>query len=173
MGETFTLNLQHGTRAKNYQFAFTEPYLFNLPANFGIDIFKTYLPLPLPVYARGGGLQRFHLGPLLELLGDIAGLQHGERLHQRCQRELPVHEYLLLPTIIPKARDASPPSLPTLYYSTVDSPIFPSSGSKFLASYRYSGGFLGGDIYLHKLKLEVGQVPAPVEAARAGPACRV
>jgi outer membrane protein insertion porin family len=44
---------------------------------------------------------------------------------------------------------------PTLYYSTVDSPIFPTSGSKFLANYRYSGGFLGGDIYLHKVKLEL------------------
>ena len=47
--------------------------------------------------------------------------------------------------------------MPTLYYSTVDSPIFPTSGSKILASYRYSGGFLGGDIYLHKLKLEAVQ----------------
>ncbi|MDD8013825.1 MAG: outer membrane protein assembly factor BamA, partial [Acidobacteriota bacterium] len=53
MGESFTLNLQQGTRAKNYQFAFTEPYLFNLPANFGIDIFKTSYKYPY-MYTREG-----------------------------------------------------------------------------------------------------------------------
>ncbi|MBN2345698.1 MAG: outer membrane protein assembly factor BamA, partial [Candidatus Aminicenantes bacterium] len=53
MGETFTLNLQHGTRAKNYQLAFTEPYLFNLPANFGFDVFKTTYRYPY-LYTREG-----------------------------------------------------------------------------------------------------------------------
>ena len=58
MGESFTLNLQQGTRAKNYQFAFTEPYLFNLPANFGIDLFKTIYHYP-SLYTREG--QGFNL----------------------------------------------------------------------------------------------------------------
>jgi len=43
---------------------------------------------------------------------------------------------------------------PTLYYSTVDSPLFPTRGVKYLLSYRYSGGFLGGDVNMHKTKLQ-------------------
>ena len=43
---------------------------------------------------------------------------------------------------------------PTIYYSTVDSPIFPTSGTKYLVNYGYSGGFLGGDISMHKIKLQ-------------------
>jgi outer membrane protein insertion porin family len=36
----------------------------------------------------------------------------------------------------------------------VDSPIFPTNGSKFLINYRYSGGILGGSVNMHKLKVE-------------------
>ena len=85
MGESFTLNLQQGTRAKNYQFAFTEPYLFNLPANFGIDIFKTSYRYPYMYTRDGEGFNISAVGPLLDLLGRIAGLQHGEHRDQRRQ----------------------------------------------------------------------------------------
>jgi len=43
---------------------------------------------------------------------------------------------------------------PTIYYNTVDSPMFPTSGTKYLLNYRYSGGFLGGTVNLHKVKFE-------------------
>jgi len=43
---------------------------------------------------------------------------------------------------------------PTIYYSTVDSPIFPTRGVKYLINYRYSGGFLGGQVNMHKYKLQ-------------------
>ena len=39
-GETFTIQAQQGSRAKNYQLAFTEPFLFDRPMTFGVDIFK-------------------------------------------------------------------------------------------------------------------------------------
>jgi outer membrane protein insertion porin family len=43
---------------------------------------------------------------------------------------------------------------PTLYYSSIDSPVFPHFGTKLLFSYRYSGGLLGGDVNLHKTKFQ-------------------
>ena len=38
-GETFTIQAQQGSRAKNYQIAFSEPFLFDRPMTVGIDIF--------------------------------------------------------------------------------------------------------------------------------------
>lgn len=153
MGETFTLNLQQGTRAKNYQFAFTEPYLFNLPANFGIDLFKTTYQYP-SLYTREG--QGFNLstsarfwtywGTSLVYSMEDVSISDVNQDYQF------LNSYQYYYYTEGKRRISA--LMPTFYYSTVDSPIFPTSGSKFLASYRYSGGFLGGDVYLHKIKLE-------------------
>jgi outer membrane protein insertion porin family len=154
MGENFTLNLQQGTRAKNYQFAFTEPYLFNLPANFGIDVFKTTYRYPY-MYTRDG--QGFNIsssarfwtywgGSLVYSLEDVAISDVNS-------------DYAFSSSYwyyyYSEGRRRISAISPTLYYSTVDSPLFPSSGTKVLATYRYSGGFLGGDVYMHKLKLEL------------------
>ncbi len=38
-GETFTVSAQQGDRAKNYQVAFTEPFLFDRPITAGVDLF--------------------------------------------------------------------------------------------------------------------------------------
>jgi outer membrane protein insertion porin family len=38
-GETFSVTAQQGDRAKNYQLAFTEPFLFDRPMTAGIDVF--------------------------------------------------------------------------------------------------------------------------------------
>jgi outer membrane protein insertion porin family len=42
-GETLTLSLQQGSRAKMYQLAFTEPFLFDRPITAGFDVFKREL----------------------------------------------------------------------------------------------------------------------------------
>ena len=42
-GETLTLSLQQGSRAKMYQLAFTEPFLFDRPITAGFDLFKREL----------------------------------------------------------------------------------------------------------------------------------
>ena len=38
-GETFSVSAQQGNRAKNYQVAFTEPFLFDRPITAGVDVF--------------------------------------------------------------------------------------------------------------------------------------
>ena len=38
-GETFSMSAQQGDRAKNYQIAFTEPFLFDRPITAGVDVF--------------------------------------------------------------------------------------------------------------------------------------
>ena len=42
-GESLTLSLQGGSRAQNYQVAFTEPFLFDRNITGGVDVFKRQL----------------------------------------------------------------------------------------------------------------------------------
>ena len=42
-GESLTLSLQVGSRAENYQVAFTEPFLFDRNITGGVDVYKRTL----------------------------------------------------------------------------------------------------------------------------------
>jgi outer membrane protein insertion porin family len=154
MGETFAINLQSGTRSKQYSVSFTEPYLFNLPASLGISVHKTRLRYPL-LYTRNGegfGIStsfrfwRYYGASLGYSFENIEISDVNESL------DLFSNPYYYLYYYEGKRKISS--LSPTLYFSTVDSPIFPSKGAKYLINYRYSGGFLGGDINLHKLKIQ-------------------
>jgi outer membrane protein insertion porin family len=152
LGETFSLNLQQGTIAKTYQIAFTEPYLFNSQASFGIDVSKTYYRYPNLYTRQGEGFNvssatrfwKFWGASMVYSWENVAISDVNENYMQNSYYS---YYYTDGKRVISAIS-------PTIYYSTVDSPIFPQSGSKFLATYRYTGGFLGGDIYTHKLKLE-------------------
>ena len=50
-GESLTVSLQGGSRAQNYQLAFTEPFLFDRNITGGIDVFKRRARLHRPVHA--------------------------------------------------------------------------------------------------------------------------
>ena len=153
LGETFGINLQTGTRTRNYQVSFTEPYLFNLPANLGIEVFKThYNYIDLYTQSTEGftistGARLWHY-----LNGSFAFSNQWIAISDVNEEYFPEGSYYWYYYQAGSRRVSS--FTPTLSYSTVDSPIFPSSGVKYLASYRYSGGFLGGDVNLHKVKLE-------------------
>ncbi len=57
-GETFTVSAQQGSRATNYQLAFSEPFLFNRPQTAGVDLFIRELEY-IGLYtqkSRGGNL---------------------------------------------------------------------------------------------------------------------
>ncbi|MBN1197049.1 MAG: outer membrane protein assembly factor BamA [Candidatus Aminicenantes bacterium] len=153
MGETFALSFQQGTRSKNYRFAFTEPWLFNSPASLGIEVYRTSYEFPALYTQHSEG---FNISTSTRFWR-----YWGASLVYSLQR-------IEISDIDPDLDFSNPYSYyyytggkrtlsslsPTIYYSTVDSPIFPRSGTKYLANYRYSGGFLGGDIDLHKVKLE-------------------
>lgn len=45
-GETFSVAAQAGSRAQNYQVAFSEPFLFDRPITAGVDVFKREIRYP-------------------------------------------------------------------------------------------------------------------------------
>jgi len=153
LGETFALNLQSGSRTKNYRLAFTEPHLFHLPASFGFDIFKQSFNYPNYYKREGVGFNlmtsfrfwRFWGASLVYSFEDVSISDVNDDINWQ-------NSYTFYYYTEGKRKISS--FSPTVYYSTVDSPIFPSSGTKYLLNYRYSGGFLGGDINMHKFKFE-------------------
>ncbi|MCK4835008.1 MAG: outer membrane protein assembly factor BamA [Candidatus Aminicenantes bacterium] len=153
LGEKLTLNISSGTRAKTYRLAFTEPYLFNLPASLGANIFKTSFRYPSLYTKEGQGFNIISSFRLLKFFG--AALMLGSEkieiseINEDLEWTNPYSYYYYT-----EGKRTINSFSPTVYYSTVDSPLFPSSGTKYLLNYRYSGGILGGDIYLHKYKFE-------------------
>ena len=153
MGETFALNLQQGTIARTYQFAFTEPYLFNSQASAGIDISKTYYRYPNLYTREGEGFNVSVATRFWRFWG--ASVVYSWENVSISDVNSAYGQNAFYSSYYSEGKRVISAFAPTLYYSSVDSPIFPRSGNKFLASYRFTGGFLGGDIYTHKVKLEL------------------
>jgi outer membrane protein insertion porin family len=154
MGETLSVNLQSGTRAKQYRLSFTEPYLFNLPASLGFSVHKTNVRYPFLYTRKGEGFNlstsfRFMRYYGASLFYSFENVEMSDVNEQLINTNNPYYYYYY-----GEGKRTISALSPTLYYSTVDSPMFPTRGTKYLLNYRYSGGFLGGDVNLHKTKFQ-------------------
>ncbi|UCH92223.1 MAG: outer membrane protein assembly factor BamA [Candidatus Aminicenantes bacterium] len=147
-GETLAVTLQTGTRSKQYSLSFTEPYLFDLPANLGFSVHKTAVDYPGLYKREGEGFSIFTSARFARFFG--AALNYSFENVKTSE----VNEDLLVTNPFYYQVGKISAISPTIYYSTVDSPIFPASGTKFLFSYRYSGGLLGGNVNLHKTRFQ-------------------
>ncbi|MBP1634419.1 MAG: bamA 2 [Acidobacteria bacterium] len=158
-GETLTLSIQAGSRAQNYQVAFTEPYLFDRAITGGVDVYKRELRYisQFTQSSYGGNLifgfpvrdfTRMFLNYSYEnvrvkdvnpifLTGDILA------------RYPYLAEYLLIAQ--GGSRTVSK-VVPSLVHNTVDDPIFPKSGKRYTVSVDLAG--LGGDTNFYKPRVE-------------------
>jgi outer membrane protein insertion porin family len=158
-GETFTVSLQAGSRAQNYQVAFTEPYLFDRAITGGIDVFKRELRyisqftqssyggniifgFPVRDFTRMfvnysyENVRVKDINPIFTTPEYIAGNPY-------------LADYLLLDQ--GGARTVSK-IVPSLVHNTVDDPIFPKSGTRYTVSVDLAG--LGGDTNFYKPRVE-------------------
>lgn len=153
-GETFAVNLQSGTRSKNYSISFTEPRLFHLPASMGINVHKTSLEYPM-LYTRKG--QGFGLSTSVRFwryYGASLGYSYEDIEISDVNESLNLENNPYYYYYYSERKNTISAISPTIFYSTVDSPIFPSRGTKYSFNYRFSGGPLGGDIEMHKVKAQ-------------------
>jgi outer membrane protein insertion porin family len=153
-GETLDLTLQQGKRVKNYSFGLTEPYVFDQPMTLGFNIFdrKIIIPYLYNQFAKG------------------INLIYGTRLYEywkfnlnytfeKTTLEVPTYEtehgtsYYYNPYFYPGTYFVSAIE-PVIYRSTIDSPLTPSRGSMYMASLKYAGSFLGGQVHLVRPKVE-------------------
>lgn len=154
-GENLEVTAQYGKRIKNYVFGFSEPYLFDYPISLGFNIYNRYIILPYLYNRKGKGVD-FIVGARIK--GYLrANLTYS---YEYVDIKLPEGQddsYYYDPvyySMFGLGNYAVSSLNPTIYRSTVDSPLTPTRGTLYLASMKYAGSFLGGEIDLIKPRFE-------------------
>jgi outer membrane protein insertion porin family len=158
-GETFSVNLQAGTLAQNYQVSFTEPYLFDRAITGGITLFKRNLDYQSQFKQSSWGgdiIFGFPLRDFTRLFLDYS-YEHTQvtdvnAIYQDpsiLQNNRYLAETLLLG--VGGTRTISK-IVPSVVYNTIDNPLFPTTGKKLSLALELAG--LGGDTDFWKPSVE-------------------
>jgi len=181
-GETFTVSLQQGSRARNYQVGFSEPYLFDRPITLGTDIHRQQIRYPYTYTQNStGGSLTFGFAVRAFSRAFVTYSYNNITIEDLNEA------FLGPPTIVPENPDYAVPPLgflpsgggtpgtgnpyyddalllsqggkrnvskitPSFVHNTVDNPIFPSAGRRFTASIDLAGP--GGNTRYLKPTLE-------------------
>ena len=149
-GETFTISAQQGNRAKNYQLAFTEPFLFDKPMTAGVDLFIREIRwIGQFTQASAGGNLVYGFQT-----GDFSRMFLNYSLEQVKVKDLnPLYNDPLVIGRNPFLQDSLligqggrrtiSKISPSWVFNTVDQPIFPTSGTRYTFSFDYAG--IGGN----------------------------
>lgn len=180
-GETLTLSLQQGSRARNYQVAFSEPFLFDRPITAGIDIHSTQIRYPYAYTQKGTG-GSLVAGFQVQSFARLFATYSYERITVTDLNEAFLGPPRLTPDqpeyAIPGFNPVDPGQpagsgnpyyddylliayggkrtiskiVPSYVYNTIDNPIFPTTGRRYSASFDFAG--LGGNTSYLKPLLE-------------------
>jgi len=149
-GETLSLSAQKGSQARNYQVAFTEPFLFDRPITAGVDLYSRQVIYPFQFTQGSTGANllfgfpvanwaRFFIGYSLENV-EVSNISAAFLNPAVIDNNILLQESLLLNTggkrVVSKIS-------PSIIYNTINEPVFPSSGTKYTAAFDIAG--LGGD----------------------------
>jgi outer membrane protein insertion porin family len=158
-GETFSVGIQAGSRAQNYQLGFTEPFLFDRPITGGIDLYKREVRY-ISQYTQGslGGnivfgfpVRDFTRGFInyayeTVTVSDLNPFYNDPDL-------IANNPYLADALLLgDNGRRSISKIVPSLVHNTVDNPIFPTAGRRFTVSMDFAG--LGGNVNFLKPRLE-------------------
>jgi outer membrane protein insertion porin family len=158
-GETLSLSLQAGSRARLYQVAFTEPYLFDRAITGGVDIFKReirYLGAYTDAATGGNIVFGFPLRDFTRMFMTYSYSQN--RIKDLNPAFTDPNLILLYPYLADtlllgdNGKRTISKITPSFVHNTVDQPIFPTSGTRYTASFDFAG--LGGNTKFIKPTLE-------------------
>jgi outer membrane protein insertion porin family len=158
-GETFAVNLQKGSRARQYQVSFSEPYLLDRPITVGTDVYARQFIYDFQ-YTQDAKGTNFVLGfPLADYTRLFMTYSY-EKI-----RVYDINEAYLNPIVLgssPILRESLlidqggqrrvSKITPSLVYNTINQPIFPSEGKRATASLDIAG--LGGNTQYFQLRME-------------------
>jgi outer membrane protein insertion porin family len=151
-GETLTLSFQKGSRANNYQLAFTEPFLFGRPITAGVSLFSRKIDYRITSTAvdysevrtgfdltTGMPFRRYTRG-FITYGYEVVDTASSNALATALAGDTSASSRLLLE----EGRFTESSLTPSLVHNTVDNPYAPRSGMRLTGRYQYAGGFLGG-----------------------------
>jgi len=156
-GENLEFMVQHGKRVKNYMFGFSEPYVFDYPLSIGFNIYDRKIILPYLYNRRGKGID-FVVGARIKGYWRTNVTYSYEYVNIELPSEGGEGSYFgydpIYSSMYGLGKYAISSIMPTIYRSTVDSPLTPTRGAMYLASCKFSGKFLGGEVSLIKPRFE-------------------
>jgi outer membrane protein insertion porin family len=150
-GETFSVSLQQGNRAKNYQVGFTEPFLFDRPITAGIDVFNQEIQY-LGAYTQASrGMTTvwgFPAGPFSRFFVNYSyqnvRVKDLNPAYLQAATFNNTNPFLADSLLLNQGGERRISKIgPSFVYNTVDNPIFPTTGRRFSASFDLAG--LGGN----------------------------
>ncbi len=161
-GDNLSITLQYGKRIQNYALGITKPYIFDLPLNVGINIFSRYMIYPYLYNQASKGVD-------LTLGARIRGYLRGNLTYSF--QDINVTQYTGGYSYYTGYYDYSGYAgypgygygygkyivsalIPSLYRSTIDSPLTPTRGTLYLVQLKYAGGPLGGQVDFIKPRFE-------------------
>jgi len=183
-GETFTINLQGGTRQSNYILGFTEPYFKDRPLTLGGQIFfsnfnydqarevfginPSQLPSGLGFENRLNFSQKrsgFSLfGSYPWKIWNRFGLNYSYEDSRTSAINPATQDYFAAVDVQQRASFITNGGsfgtfharklIPTYSRNTTDSALYPHKGQAFTATFEYTGGFLGGNVNYIRPTLE-------------------
>ena len=148
-GESLTASLQTGTRSRNYQLSFSEPFLFGRSITAGgsaysrkIDYALTSSTIDYSEVRSGfnltSGLPWKRFSRLFLTYGyEIVDTAMTANL----RTSLSTSE---TPFLIEDGQFIESSITPSIVHNTIDNPFAPRSGKRLSLSYQYAGGLLGG-----------------------------
>ncbi len=158
-GETFTVALQQGSRARNYELAFSEPFLFDRPMTAGVNFFVRefrYVGLYTQDSVGGNLVYGFNVSNY----GRMFVTYSYERV-KVSELNAAFNDPLLLQNnpllaeslLIGQGNRRTVSKIgPSYVFNTVDHPIFPTSGTRYTATFDLAG--LGGNTKFYNPRLE-------------------
>ena len=154
-GETLSIALQQGSRAKNYQIAFTEPFLFDRPITAGVDVFVREISYIGQFTQASAGANTMWGFPLADFTRLYMGYSYEDTelkdVAEGFDRDL-LARYFLLGS---EGRRQVSKLTPSVVHNTVDNPVFASAGRRVSASFDIAG--LGGNTSFWNTRLETIQ----------------
>jgi outer membrane protein insertion porin family len=158
-GETLTLGIMAGSRARNYQVAFTEPFLFDRPITAGVDIYKRELRYINQFTQASTGMNFVFGYPLADFTRGFVSYSYEnvniEDLNPLYNdpQFLQGNPFLADALLIGQGGTRKISKItPSVVHNTVDNPIFPTQGRRLTASMDFAG--LGGNVNFLKPRLE-------------------
>jgi outer membrane protein insertion porin family len=158
-GETFTVALQQGSRAKNYELAFSEPFLFDRPMTAGVNLFIRefrYIGLFTQKSAGGNLLYGFQVSDYGRMFVNYS-YERVKVTELATAFEDPLlvqNNPLLADSLLLQQGGRRTVSKigPSYVFNTVDHPIFPTTGTRYTASFDLAG--LGGNTNYYNPRVE-------------------
>ncbi len=157
-GESLTVSLQGGSRAQNYQVAFTEPFLFDRNITGGVDLFKRQLNY-IGQFTQGSVGGNLTAGfPVADFSRVFVNYSYEQvevlDVNAAFTPELLAQNPFLADSLLigQGGRRRISKIVPSFSFNTVDNPIFPTTGRRLTASFDYAGP--GGDTFFVKPSIE-------------------